>query len=299
MTDDKIIRGLMAEGTVNFTAISGREMVKDAQRVHGLSRVCTAALGRTLMMTAMMSVQLKGNDDRVTCIVKGGGPAGNIVCTGRRELVKGYIENPGLELPLAPNGKLDVSMAVGWFGEMVVIKDLGLREPYVGRCEMVSGEIAEDFANYYAVSEQQPSLVYLGVRMNAESKEVLSAGGMLVQPMPECPDSVIDLLQEKAQQIGMLSEWLEKGKSLEDSLLELLPDIDISFTDTISPFFRCDCSRDRIERVLISMGEEELKDMMAKEHGAELKCDFCRSVYNFSEEELALLLDKSLSRENG
>jgi molecular chaperone Hsp33 len=299
MTNDKIIRGLMAEGNVNFIAISGREMVKEAQRVHGLSRVCTAALGRTLMMTAMMSVQLKGKNDRVTCIIKGGGPAGNIVCTGRQELVKGYIENPGLELPPAPNGKLDVSMAVGWFGEMVIIKDLGLKEPYVGRCEMISGEIAEDFANYYVTSEQQPSIVYLGVRMNAQSKEVLSAGGLLIQPMPECPGSVIDLLQKKASRIGMLSEWLEKGKGLEDTLLELLPDLDIRVTDSLSTIFSCDCSRERIERVLISMGEEELKDMMAKEHGAELKCDFCNSVYNFKEEELGNLLKNSLSREDG
>jgi molecular chaperone Hsp33 len=190
-------------------------------------------------------------------------------------------------------------MAVGWFGEMVVIKDLGLKEPYVGRCEMISGEIAEDFANYYVTSEQQPSIVYLGVRMNAQSKEVLSAAGILIQPMPECPGSVIDLLQEKSSRIGMLSEWLEKGKGLEDTLLELLPNFDIRVTDSLSTLFCCDCSRERIERVLISMGEEELKDMMAKEHGAELKCDFCNSVYNFTEEELANLLEKSLSREDG
>lgn len=297
MTNDKIIRGRIAESTVNFTAITGRDMVREAQRVHNLSRVCTAALGRTLMMTSIMSVQLKGKDDRVTCIVKGGGPAGNIVCTGRQGgAVKGYIENPALELPLTTDGKLDVSMAVGWFGELLVIRDLGLKEPYVGRCETVSGEIAEDFAHYYAVSEQKPSIVYLGVRLNAQSGDVLSAGGILIQPMPNCPDSVIDLLQERTPRIARLSELLEQGKSLEDAVTEALFDLDVRVDETLEPFFTCDCGMDRIERVLISMGEEELKDMIAKEHGAELKCDFCNTVYNFSESELTRLLERSKTR---
>ena len=167
--EDIIIRGLLADSTVKIMAISGKTLVEQARETHGLSRVCTAALGRTLMMTSMMGAQLKNADERVTAMLKGGGEAGNIVCTadwtGR---VKGYVENPDLELPPAPNGKLDVALAVGWFGDLTVIRDMGLKEPYVGTCPIQSGEIAEDFARYFTVSEQQPSLVYLGVRVDAE-----------------------------------------------------------------------------------------------------------------------------------
>lgn len=291
MTEDKIIRGLLAKGTVNLIAISAKDMVSQAKKLHALSRVCTAALGRGLMMTSMMGVQLKGAGNRVTCIIKGGGPAGNIVCTGRYGgVVKGYIENPKLELPPALNGKLDVSGAVGRSGELVVIEDMGLKEPYIGRSEIVSGEIAEDFAHYYSLSEQQPSIVYLGVRLNAESGEVLSAGGVLVQPLPDCSEAVLDGLKESAQGITNLSRLLEKGKGLEDSLRDLFSGMDLSVSEIIRPLFNCDCNRERIERILISMGEEELKDMIAKEHGAELKCDFCTAVYRFAEDELTELL---------
>ena len=182
--EDIIIRGLLADSTVKIMAISGKTLVEQARETHGLSRVCTAALGRTLMMTSMMGAQLKNADERVTAMLKGGGEAGNIVCTadwtGR---VKGYVENPDLELPPAPNGKLDVALAVGWFGDLTVIRDMGLKEPYVGTCPIQSGEIAEDFARYFTVSEQQPSLVYLGVRVDAESGAVRAASGLLAHQL--------------------------------------------------------------------------------------------------------------------
>ena len=295
---DIIIRGLLADSTVKLMAISGKEMVAAARETHGLSRVCTAALGRTLLMTAMMGAQLKNADERVTAMLKGGGEAGNIVCTadwtGR---VKGYVENPTVELPPAPNGKLDVALAVGWFGDMTVVRDMGLKEPYVGTCPIQSGEIAEDFARYFTVSEQQPSLVYLGVRVDAQTGAVLAASGLLAQPLPGCPDEVIDALTEKAKEIETLTATLEKGVSLRDALMGLFGDMDFAVTANQHPQFKCDCSRERLERVLISLGEEELADMIEKEHGAELKCHFCNKTYNFSEADLTTLLAEAKGTE--
>lgn len=292
---DKIVRALMADDTVKLIAISGRDLCEKARELHGLSRVCTAALGRTLLVTDMMGAQLKGEDHKLTAIVKGGGPAGNIVCTAdNRGHVKGYVEQPALELPLGPDGKLDVSMAVGWFGDLTVVRDLGMKEPYVGKCDMVSGEIAEDFAQYFTVSEQQPSMVYLGVRVDSHDGHVLAGGGIIVQPLPHCPDEVIDTLTEKAVEVKMLAGMLEEGIELEDALRKIFGGIDINFTESLSPEFRCDCSRERLERVLISLGHDELKDMMEKEKGAELTCHFCNKTYSFTEDELEDLLKEAV-----
>lgn len=292
---DKIVRALMADDTVKLIAISGRDLCEKARELHGLSRVCTAALGRTLLVTDMMGAQLKGEDHKLTAIVKGGGPAGNIVCTAdNRGHVKGYVEQPALELPLGPDGKLDVSMAVGWFGDLTVVRDLGMKEPYVGKCDMVSGEIAEDFAQYFTVSEQQPSMVYLGVRVDPHDGHVLAGGGIIVQPLPHCPDEVIDTLTEKAVEVKMLAGMLEEGIELEDALSKIFGGIDINFTESLSPEFRCDCSRERLERVLISLGHDELKDMMEKEKGAELTCHFCNKTYSFTEDELEDLLKEAV-----
>ncbi len=292
---DKIVRALMADDTVKLIAISGRDLCEKARELHGLSRVCTAALGRTLLVTDMMGAQLKGEDHKLTAIVKGGGPAGNIVCTAdNRGHVKGYVEQPALELPLGPDGKLDVSMAVGWFGDLTVVRDLGMKEPYVGKCDMVSGEIAEDFAQYFTVSEQQPSMVYLGVRVDPHDGHVLAGGGIIVQPLPHCPDEVIDTLTEKAVEVKMLAGMLEEGIELEDALRKIFGGIDINFTESLSPKFRCDCSRERLERVLISLGHDELKDMMEKEKGAELTCHFCNKTYSFTEDELEDLLKEAV-----
>ncbi len=294
MSNDIIIRGLLADSTVKVMAITGKELVAEARRIHGLSRVCTAALGRTLLMTSMMGAQLKNADERVTAMLKGGGEAGNIICTadwtGR---VKGYLDNPTVELPPAPNGKLDVALAVGWFGDLTVIRDMGMKEPYVGTCPIESGEIAEDFARYYTISEQQPSLVYLGVRVDTQTGEVLAAGGLVAQPLPNCPDEVIDALTEKAKAIETLTATLESGVSLKDALMHIFADMDFRITANQYPAFRCDCSRERLEQVLISIGEEELADMIATEQGAELTCHFCNTKYSFDEADLTKLLNEA------
>ena len=291
---DIMLRGLMCGDTVRFSAISGRELCEKARNTHGLSRVCTAALGRTLLGASMMGADMKDAQNRLTVIIKGGGPAGNMVCTAYNDgRVKGYVENPAVELPLGPDGKLDVSTAVGWFGELTVVRDLGMREPYVGRCNLVSGEIAEDLAQYFALSEQQPSLVYLGVRVDSQSGRVRAGGGLILQPLPNCPEAELDLLQARADGIKTLAGLLDEGASLEKALEQLFSGIDWRITETRLPEFRCDCSRERLEEVLLSLGRQELEDMMQKEHGAELTCHFCNTKYRFSEEELRRLLEEA------
>ncbi len=288
---DTIVQALLMGGTIRVTAISGKIMVDEARRVHSLSRVCTAALGRQLMATAMMAAQLKHAEESLTTILRGNGPAGNLVCTGRFQArVKGYVANPDVELPLKPSGKLDVSGVVGSTGKLTVVRDLSLREPYVGEVNLISGEVAEDFAQYFAISEQQPSLVYLGVRMRPEDGTVLAASGLFAQPLPGCPEEDLLLLQEKAAQIESLSIKLEEGKSLEAVLKELFSDMELELTGGLSPVWECDCSVERTERALIALGREELTDMIEQDGGAELTCQFCRKTYAFDAQALTSLL---------
>lgn len=291
---DSMIRGLLGQDTARFTAISGKDLCEKARRTHGLSRVCTAALGRTLLATVMMGAELKDSRDRLTTIVKGGGPAGNIVCTaGNAGAVKGYIENPGIELPLGPDGKLDVSTAVGWFGELTVVRDLGMKEPYVGRCNLVSGEIAEDFAQYFVMSEQQPSLVYLGVRVDPQSGAVRAGAGLMIQPLPQCPEEDLDALQARAEGIKAMAGMLDDGMELEAALAQLFQGLAWRQTGSLMPAFRCDCNRARLEQALISLGRAELEDMIQTEHGAQLTCHFCNTTYDFTEADLRRLLEEA------
>lgn len=282
---DKLIKGMLFNNTVNATAISGKQMLTDAKNTHSLSRVCTAALGRTLMQTAMMSLALKNENDRLTCMLKGGGEAGNIICTARPEgIVKGYVDNPQTELALYGD-KLDVAMAVGWFGELTVIRDLSMKEPYIGKTKIVSGEIAEDFANYYMQSEQQPSLIYLGERIDPESGNVLSAGGLMLAPMPECPPEVIDKLEAFAPQTNKLPDML-MDRDAEEVFSELFRDMDFVPTSCSTPLYQCDCSRERLIGVLAAIGIKELREMADEDHGAHMECHFCNKSYDFSEQEL-------------
>ena len=294
---DMIIRGLLMEGSVNMTAVSGRALVEAARQAHGLSHVCTAALGRLLMQTAMMSAQLKSETDNLTVVFDGDGPAGRIVAVGHEGgRVKGYVDFPSVELPLQPNGKLDVSGAVGKNGELRVIRDLSLKEPYVGRCAITDGEIANDFANYFVTSEQQPSLVYLGVRVDPATGAVLAASGLMLQPLPFCPERDIALLEQKAEEIPQLTKMIENGFELDDALIELLGELHPEFTEKLTPAFACDCSREKIEAALISMGREELRDIMEKDGKAELVCRFCNTKYDFTGEELQRLLSEAEAR---
>ena len=289
--NDQILQGLLKGNTIRFAAITGRELVSEAQRIHALSRTATAALGRELLMVAMMAGQLKNDTDSVSAILSGGGPGGNLVCVGRRgPFVKGCAGDPGFELPPKENGKLDVSGYVGKNGKLTVVRDLSLKEPYVGMCHLVSGEVAEDFAEYFTASEQQPSLVYLGVRLEPLSGRVLGAGGLLIQPLPDCPNENVDYVLSRAQQIPRLTERLSEGESLKDIVLSLFPEGDAAFTDELHPAYTCDCSRERMERALLSLGQKELAEILEEDGQAELSCHFCNSKYTFSKPELEALL---------
>ncbi|MGN0785986.1 MAG: Hsp33 family molecular chaperone HslO [Christensenellales bacterium] len=288
---DTIIRGLLLNQTVNIIAISGKGMVERAREIHSLSRVCTAALGRTLLAVSMMSAKLKSDGDVMTVTISGNGPAGSITVVGREGgIVKGYIANPTVELPLTESNKLDVGGAVGHVGDIRVIRDFSLKEPYVGSCHLVNGEIAEDFARYFAVSEQQPSLVYLGVRVEPMTGEVRSAAGLILAPLPNCPDEDIDRLEQLGGEIYKLSERMDEGEELETALNALFDGFDFEITERLNPEYRCDCSREKLEGVLVSLGPDELRDIIEEDGQAEIVCRFCNTKYQFGKDVLTELL---------
>ena len=290
-TRDILLRGLAAEGSIGVAAIDGVKLVEEARRIHGLSRVATAALGRQLMMTAMMAAELKDPGHRLSTIIKGDGSGGSMVCTGSPALeVKGTIAHPQVELPPTDRNKLDVGGLVGGNGTLTVVRDLAMKAPYVGSVELVSGEIAEDFAAYYAASQQQPSMVYLGVRVDPCSGRALSAGGLMVQPMPGCPQAVVERLAELAPEVTSLAERLEQGQPLQQFLEEVFGSMAPVLTQAGEPRYRCDCSRERIEQALIAVGDGELTAMIQEDHGAQVQCHFCDKNYRFSEADLKRLL---------
>jgi len=291
MTKDCMIHGMLVDRALRFVAIDGTQLVRDAQKTHGLSRVATAALGRQLLMTSMIATLCKNATDTVTTVLAGNGPSGNLVCVGRNGgLVKGYATEPEVELPLRADGKLDVRGYVGSAGKLTVIRDLGLKEPYVGMCNLISGEIAEDFAQYFTASEQQPSIVYLGVHENAADGFVTGAGGLLIQTMPNCPDDAIERVMQIADRIPMLGTRIAEGEPLKQILEDLFRDLDAAFTDTYEPAFSCDCTRERLERALISIGEKELREIIEQDGKAELTCHFCGKEYRFDRAALEALL---------
>ena len=295
---DLILHGMLCGQTIRFSAIAGKQLVADAQATHSLSRVATAALGRQLLMTSIIASQLKNQTDTVTTVLAGNGPSGNLVCVGRYAgLVKGYATEPAVELPLRADGKLDVGGYVGHSGKLTVIRDLGMKDPYVGMCNLVSGEIAEDFAQYFTASEQQPSLVYLGVREEAETGKVIGAGGILIQPMPNCPDEEIAKVEGLAPVIPQLTKMLSEGATLEEAVEKLLAPLAPEITERIEPAYRCDCTRDRLEQALLSIGEDELNDILAHEGEAELTCQFCLKRYHFDREDLTELLRAAKTEE--
>ena len=291
---DRLISCLVADGMVRAALIDGTNLVREARRVHNLSRVATAALGRQLMMTAIMSADLKGEFDLVSTIFKGDGPAGSMICTGNSRLeVKGSVMNGDVELPPTPEGKLDVGGFVGHSGKLSVVSDLGLKEPYVGFCNLVSGEIAIDFANYYAASLQRPALVYLGVREDANTGNVRASAGLFAEPLPGWPEDVIDRLQALGETIATLSERLDAGETPEAFLQRVFGELGLEIVGEREPKYVCDCTRERVERALISLGRAELTDMIEQDHGAEISCRFCDKVYQFDEEELTQLLESA------
>ncbi len=287
---DQIIRMIAKDAPVKASAISARELVERARNIHTLLPVATAALGRTLMAASMMGDALKEENGALTIQIKGGGPLGTVLAVSDSEgNVRGYVQEPHVDLMEIEPGKLDVGSAVGTTGTLTVIKDIGLKEPYVGSIGMFSGEIADDIAMYFVESEQIPTACALGVLIGVD-QSVTSAGGYLIQLLPGADDTVIDKIEAGVRRVGSVSRALEGGMDAESLLRAVLSDFDLEVLETHPVEYRCYCSRERVSRALISLGREEMRAMIDEQKGAELTCQFCDAVYNFSEEDLEELL---------
>ncbi len=290
-----ILRGTSKNFGIRIFAADTTSMVEEARRLHNTSAVASAALGRTLTAASIMGIMMKGDNDKLTLSINGKGPLGTIVCvTDSKGTVKGYVSNPNVEIPLKKNGKLDVGEAVGINGLITVIKDLGMKEPYTGQYPLTNGEIAEDLTAYYAYSEQQPSAIALGVLVDVDYT-IKAAGGFIVQLMPEAEDKDIDILERNIAGIKSVSHLIDEGKTPEDLINIILKDLDPVIYENIPVKYKCDCSRDRIEEALISIGKIELDTIINEDKQAEISCHFCNTVYQFNEEELISLrnsLDK-------
>ena len=287
---DQIIRMIAKDAPVKASAISARDLVERARNIHTLLPVATAALGRTLMAASMMGDALKEEKGALTIQIKGGGPLGTVLAVSDSEgNVRGYVQQPHVDLMEIEPGKLDVGSAVGTTGTLTVIKDIGLKEPYVGSIGLFSGEIADDIAMYFVESEQIPTACALGVLVGVD-QSVTSAGGYLIQLLPGADDSVIDKIEAGVRRVGSVSRALEGGMDAESLLRAVLSDFDLEVLETHPVEYRCYCSRERVSRALISMGRDEMRAMIDEQKGAELTCQFCDAVYNFTEEELEQLL---------
>ncbi len=287
---DYLVRAVSDSGSIRAFAIVSTDTVNTAFKYHKTSPVVTAALGRLLTAAAIMGADLKGEKDTVTLQITGGGPAGRVLATSDSKCnVKGYASYPVVDLPLNSQGKLDVAGAVGTNGYLTVITDMGLKEPYIGKVELVSGEIGDDITNYYAVSQQTPSAVGLGVLVDVDYS-VKCAGGFTVQVMPDATEEDISKLEENVGKLKSVTAMLEEGKTPEDILSFVLEGIAYHNTDTSPVNYFCNCSRERVERALITLGDDEINDMIQKDGGAELTCHFCDKVYKFSENDLKELI---------
>ena len=285
---DYIVRATAGDGQVRAFAATTGNLVKEARRRHNTSPVATAALGRLLTAGAMMGSMMKNDTDVLTLQIKGDGPLGGITVTADAKAnVKGFVENPDAMLP-PKNGKLDVGGAVG-IGLLNVIKDMGMKEPYVGQTILQTSEIAEDLTYYFATSEQVPSSVGLGVLMNKDNT-VHCAGGFIVQVMPFVTDEVLSRLEENIQKISSVTQMLDDGHTPEQMLERVLEGLDIEITDTIPANFSCNCSHERIEKAIISIGKKDIQSMIDEGKEVEVKCHFCNTAYKFSVEELKEIL---------
>jgi molecular chaperone Hsp33 len=289
--EDHIVRATAAGGSVRAFAAVTKDLVQKAHTIHGTSGVATAALGRTLTAAAMMGRMFKNERDILTIQIKGNGPLGGIIAVSDAQSnVRGYVHEPQLYLPLNAAGKFDVASAVGREGYLNVIKDLGLKEPYVGYVNLVSGEIGEDLAYYYAYSEQIPTVVSLGVLVDTD-ENVITAGGYIIQLMPDADEGIIEYIEDKVFLADSITYMLSTGMDGEAVLNSLLGEKGLEITDRLPCRYQCNCSRERMERNLISLGAKELEDMADEQHGAELQCHFCNSKYYFTEAELRELYE--------
>lgn len=292
---DYIVRASAADGQIRAFAATTRELVEKARTIHNTSPVASAALGRLLTGAAMMGSMMKGRGDVLTVQIMGDGPIGNMTVTAdSMARVKGFVQNPEVMLPASAEGKLDVGGAVG-MGMFRVIKDLGLKEPYIGEIELISGEIAEDFTYYFAASEQVPSSVALGVLMNRDNT-VAQAGGFIIQLMPNATEEVISHLEQKLTEVTAVSGLLEEGMTPEEILEYIFAGFDLKLLDKIPTGYYCNCSKERVEKALISIGRKELDAMIADGEPITTNCQFCDSHYTFTIEELKELAENATKK---
>lgn len=289
--NDYIVRATAADSQIRVFAATTAEMVETARQHHNTSPVATAALGRLLTAGAMMGSMMKNDSDVLTIQIRGDGPLGGITVTADSSAnVKGYVNNPDVMLP-AKNGKLDVGGAVG-IGLLQVIKDMGLKEPYVGQTILVSSEIAEDLTYYFANSEQVPSSVGLGVLMNHDNT-VRRAGGFIIQLMPFASEDTISRLEQSLKNVTSVTELLDRGYTPEQLLQEIVGDLGLEIADTVPARFYCDCSKEKVEIVVASIGKKDLREMIDDGEDIEVKCHFCDTAYNYTAEELKEIMKRS------
>ena len=290
---DYIVNAITSNGAIRVVAADTTELCNRAQEIHKMSPTAAAALGRTLTAAAIMGSMLKSADDSLTIQLNGGGPIGKVVAVGDGNAnVKGYVGNPLVDLPLNEKGKLDVGGAIGRDGMLGIIRDLGLKEPYVGQVPLVNGEVAEDLTQYYATSEQLPTAVALGVLVDVDYT-IKAAGGFILQVLPGAYDEDIDNVERTIQSISSVTEMLSNGKKPEDIVEQLLSDYEIEYFDNVPTKYECDCSRDRTDRALISLGKDELTKIIEEDGKAEITCHFCDNVYKYTKEELEQLLESA------
>ena len=290
--NDYMIRATAADGQIRAFAATTKEMVETAKNAHNTSPIATAALGRLMTAAAMMGSDLKGEGELLTLRIEGDGPIGGLLVTadGKGD-VKGYAFNPDVMLPPNAQGKLDVGGSLG-LGVLSVIKDIGLKEPYVGQTQLITGEIAEDLTYYFATSEQVPSSVALGVLMNKDNT-VRQAGGFIIQLLPGASDEIIDRLEAKLSGISSITSLLDAGKTPEEILTDILGEFGLEILKKMPVQFHCDCERSRVEKAIISIGRKEIQDMIDEGKEIEVNCQFCNKHYKFSVDELEDMLKRA------
>ena len=289
---DKIQKFLAYNGKINITCVETTELVEKAREVHDLSPVATATLGRCLTMGALMASNLKQEEDNITIQIKGNGPIGGITVTADgKGRTRGYVENPQVDVPLRKDGKLNVGEAVGKEGFLYVIRDIGLKEPYIGMSKLVSGEIAEDFANYYYISEQKNTAVALGVLVNKDG--VKKAGGFIVSSMPDATEDELFILENRLQEAKPISQMLEENMSLLEIAQDNTGDSNIKILEQeeSTPKYECNCSKEKMQKAIQSIGKEELEKIIEEDKKAEVVCHFCNQKYTFNEDELKCLIE--------
>ena len=291
---DRIVRGTAKNGMIRVIGGVTTELVADGTSVHECGPLATAALGRMLTAAALMGTDLKSEKDVLTLKINGGGEAKGITVTAHNNAsVKGFIGNPNVYLPANSKGKLDVGGAVGTNGLLYVIRDLGLKDPYVGQVPIHSGEIAEDLTYYYTISEQTPSAVSLGVLLDKEDGSVRAAGGFIIQMMPDADPLLADILMYRLEEIPSITTMITDGKTIEEILEYIFEDMDLKLEFANEPKYVCDCSRERVEKALISIGEKDLQEIYNEQKDEEVVCHFCNKKYVFTPEDIKELLEKA------